>query len=166
MPTHLVLGVDPRAFGSQQIAAPSPLPHVSRRALRRVKDRVPIPTSCPFCSRNVELVRNDVIYGKQYGDWPYAYRCQPCDAYVGLHPHTDLPLGTLADSQTRKARKHKSRFIRLVKTRFKGNRSAAYAWLATELGLEVRLCHWGLFTAEQCQHALGAIQSLERSEHV
>ena len=97
--------IDDRAHLPFSIEAPAPLPHVSRRALANVRDALPIPKHCPHCGEDVALVENSVIYnGKTYGKWPYIYRCAPCDAYVGLHPHTDIPLGTLAKKPLRKAR--------------------------------------------------------------
>ncbi len=38
-------------------------------------------------------------------DWPWVYICEGCGSYVGMHPFTDIPLGTLADAATREARK-------------------------------------------------------------
>lgn len=149
-----ILGIDPRCLVTAKLPAPTPLPFVSRRALKRVKDRLDPPTKCDCCGGKVELVNNSEIYnGRSYGDWPYAYRCADCGAYVGLHPQTDLPLGTLADYATRAARKQKKLFIPLIQSRFGGDREAAYQWLADGMGIEKRLCHWGIFTVEQCNQA-------------
>lgn len=129
---------------------------VSENAVNRVKNPLPIPTSCRFCDGAVELVSNSEIYnGIEYGKWPYAYLCRNCDAYVGLHPNTAIPLGTLADADTRKARKEcKPAFIAL----YRGpsaifGRSEAYRWLADKLGIPVNACHWGWFDSNQCQRA-------------
>lgn len=98
--------IDLRALSTKKLDAPHPLPHVSRKALKRIKDALPKPTACNCCSAPVELVENSEIYnGRSFGDWPYAYLCRSCGAYVGLHPDTDLPLGTLADKRLRDARK-------------------------------------------------------------
>src|SRR5690606_31465936 len=96
--------VDPRAYSEGKLVPPAPLPYISRQALHRVKDWMPPPSCCPYCGGPVRLVKNCEIYrGRAYGAWPYAYWCQPCDAFVGLHPETDLPLGTLADRELREA---------------------------------------------------------------
>ena len=111
-----VLGIDPRAYSNEKLVAPKPLPFLSRSALKRVRDRLVPPTCCHFCKGEVQLVSNGHIYGREYGEWPYAYMCVGCGAYVGVHPHTDLPLGTLADSFTREARKvAKTPFMTLVR---------------------------------------------------
>ena len=75
------------------------------QAIARVKgDLLPVPTSCRFCTGEVKLVNNAQFYGgREYG-WPLAYCCACCGARVGTHPGTDIPLGTLADDHTMKAR--------------------------------------------------------------
>ncbi|MCC3679199.1 DUF3268 family zinc-finger domain-containing protein [Staphylococcus epidermidis] len=147
--------IDPRANNPQPLTAPAPLPVVSRRALRRVKDALPIPSACNCCGgARVELIENSEIYnGRSYGEWPYAYLCRDCGAYVGLHPATDLPLGTLADKPLREARNRGKRpFERIWRERYM-RRSEAYAWLAKQLQLPAEQCHFGLFDAEQCEQA-------------
>lgn len=148
--------IDPRAKSSEKIKPPHPLPLVSRSALKRVKDYMPPPTLCPYCNGPVSLVSNDAIYGRQYGKWPYAYLCRPCDAHVGLHPATDLPLGTLANGELREARKRsKSAFIVLMSRRG-WERSQAYAWLSGRMGIPVKETHFGMFDLERARMA-GAV---------
>lgn len=144
---------------SEKIDPPAPLPYVSRRALSRVKDAMPKPEACQYCGGRVELVNHAEIYGgREYGDWPYAYLCRGCGAYVGLHPHTDIPLGTLADKETREARKAvKPGFMRLVSSRFGGDRSAAYLWLACRMEIDARECHFGMFDVQRCREAMKII---------
>lgn len=142
-----VLGVDPRSQSKTTLTAPAPLPHVSRRALARVRDRIEPPTACHCCGGPVKLTNNrDVYNGQSFGDWPYVYRCAQCQAYVGLHPDTDLPLGIMADRQTIQARKEaKTVFQRVVLVRHSRDRNAGYAWLARALGIPTSVCHFGMF---------------------
>ena len=147
--------IDPRANAPEHIAAPAPLPHVSRRALKRVKNPMPAPTICRYCSGHVELVSNSEIYnGRSYGDWPYAYLCADCKAYVGLHPDTDIPLGTLAAPQLRKDRNTAKDAFHRVKEQRGFSRSLAYQWLAGKMGIEVGVCHFGWFEQDDCARAL------------
>lgn len=146
--------LDPRVLSLEKIVPPHPLPYVSRRALKRVTDGAPPPTECRYCSGDVELVSNSEVYkGREYGDWPYAYLCRPCDAYVGLHPNTDLPLGTLANKELRESRKvNKWLFIELTKD--KGwSRTQAYHWLAKRMRIKPSRCHWGVFDIDDCEMA-------------
>ena len=143
--------VDPRAHQKERIAAPHPLPVVSRHALRRVKDWMPPPTACRYCGGKVELVENSEIYrGRSYGDWPYAYLCRPCDAFVGLHPATDLPLGTLADKSLREARKDAKHLWQRVGSVLGLDRNQAYQWLADQMQIPKQECHFGHFDEERC----------------
>jgi hypothetical protein len=134
----------------------------SRSATLRVKDPLPAPTACPKCSAPVELVSNAVIYGREYGEWPWIFNCTSCDCRVGLHPFTGIPLGHMADAPTREARKSvKNGFNALWNrkgTPFK-TRTDAYHWLAGAMKLPVSECHFGMFDIRQCQQAAEAIRN-------
>ena len=153
---------DQRAFKVDKIDPPFPLPFISRKALKRVKNPLPAPATCRYCgpSTPVFLGHHDEIYGRAYGEWPYLYLCENCEAYVGLHPFTDIPLGTLANAELRQARKtNKAKFIALQRAK-SWSRSRAYQWLADHMGIKVEECHWGWFEVEQCERA-GEICNLE-----
>lgn len=109
---------------------------------------------CRYCEGPVELVRHREVYGRDYGKWPYLYLCRSCGAYVGLHPHTQKALGSLADAELREARKiWKGPFLDVTEGVFQGDRSAAYRWLAEALGIDAEDCHWGLFEVDRCIEA-------------
>lgn len=153
--TIQVLGVDPRSRSKTQLTAPAPIPYVSRRALARVRDRIEPPKACHCCGGPVKLTNNRDIYaGQSFGAWPYVYRCTQCQAYIGLHPDTDLPLGIMATKATIQARKvAKADFLALVSERYAGKQSAAYAWLARALAISPSICHFGMFTEQQAGRA-------------
>lgn len=131
------------------------------KATKRVKDALPVPKECNCCgSVEVALVANKEIYGRNYGEWPYAYLCRSCGAYVGLHLGTNIPLGTLADEATRQARKEcKAPFEALHKTG-KMSRDEAYQRLADKLGIPKDECHFGWFDVEQCHKAAAAAREI------
>lgn len=147
---------DPRAFSTAKLKAPNPLPYVSRQALRRVKDWVSPPKVCDACkSEAVFLLNNKAIYGREYGDWPYLYHCSNCKAYVGLHPDTDLPLGTMADADTRNMRRAaKGLFLKINEKHFKRKRDKSYGWLAEKMGIDRSVCHFAMFDYDQAFQAL------------
>lgn len=142
---------------------PSPW-NPSTRASARVKDPLPVPETCPHCAGGVELVNNAAIYGRSYGEWPWVYHCTRCDAYVGLHPFTSIPLGTLATKPIREARKQAKAAFNPLWRSGKGSisRSGAYAWLAGELGMPPNQCHIGWFGVEQCQAVVEACRRRSR----
>lgn len=132
----------------------------SRKATARVRNPLPTPTECNNCGGEVKIIHHDDLYGRAYSDWPWMYKCSGCDSYVGMHPFTNIPLGTLADSETREARKQcKSIFERLFK-RGKMTRSEAYARLAEKLGIETGECHFGWFDVAMCRKAKAAAEEL------
>jgi hypothetical protein len=124
-------------------------------AVKRVLNPLPVPTRCHLCGgEHISLENNSVVYnGKSYGDWPYIYLCNACRAYVGLHPETNIPLGTLADEETRQARKLcKDPFEKLWRSG-KWHRNEAYQKLAEFFNIEKEECHFAWFTTEMCYEA-------------
>jgi hypothetical protein len=125
----------------------------SRKALARVPDPLPAP-AVHECGRPVEIVHHTDIYGRVYGEWPWMYRCAACDASVGMHPFTNIPLGTLADKELRRARKLCKQPFEQVWQGGRMSRTDAYQRLAWHLGIKVEQCHFGLFDAHQCRIAM------------
>lgn len=132
----------------------------SRKAIARVENPLPIPTCCPYCQAPVVIKGHAEIYnGRAYGEWPWVYGCSACDARVGMHPFTNLPLGTLANEQLRKAREqHKKPFEAIWREKHL-SRKDAYRWLAEQLGITTAECHFGLFDQERCALAGTVCQS-------
>lgn len=161
---RLIRGIDARAIVTRKLPAHPVLPFVSRQALARVRGgHLPPPTACDCCGGPVILSRNRVLYGKDFGEWPFCYRCPQCQAYVGLHPQTDLPLGTMCDRATREARKRvKSYFMAVARVDYHGNRSAAYAALADAMQMDLALCHFGLFDLNDCERAYLVMEQVSR----
>lgn len=127
----------------------------------RAANPLPIPSQCPCCgSSKVECVHHTMVYGREYRDWPWMLRCGTCRATVGLHPFTNIPLGTLATKAIRDARmRAKDAFNPLWHGGGMG-RSEAYAWLAKKLGIaRVEECHIGWFDVQQCEQVIEACEA-------
>jgi hypothetical protein len=129
----------------------------SRRATARVTDSLPVPKCCPHCGGEVWIGSNSHIYGREYGEWPWVVMCRSCDAYVGLHPFTGIPLGTLATHQIRQARKAAKAAFNPLWESGGMTRSEAYSWLAHALQIPVNECHIGWLDAAQCYNAIRLI---------
>jgi hypothetical protein len=56
---------------------------------------------CPFCGREAVWCENKAIYGRNFGKSYMCYFCKPCNAYVGCHQNTRVPLGTMANAELR-----------------------------------------------------------------
>ena len=125
----------------------------SLTATLRVKDPAPVPETCECCgSSKVECVHHDEVYGREYGEWPWMLRCETCEATVGLHPFTNIPLGTLATKVMRKARIAAKEAFYAAMTAKGLTKDEGYAWLTKTLELKsAKECHIGLFGVEQCK---------------
>ena len=110
---------------------------------------------------SVEIAHHSEVYGREFSDWPWLYYCYECKAYVGMHPFTNIPLGTLADKATREARKAtKTPFEKIHKGRFM-SRDDAYSVLAQKLGISVNECHFAWFDIPMCIKAASAIKEMQ-----
>lgn len=128
----------------------------------RVKGNVKAPEFCPCCGvGKVTCVPHSKIYGgRSFGDWPWALACDNCDATVGLHPFTNIPLGTLATKKLRDLRMQaKNAFNPLWQTG-NMNRTQAYEWLATAMGLSSDDAHIGMMNEEQCKKCIEVSESM------
>ncbi|MDP7849504.1 zinc-finger-containing protein [Acinetobacter baumannii] len=107
--------------------------------------------TCPYCSSPSVFIQSKRIF-----------RCDPCDAQVGVHKHNNQPLGSLANTDLRQARKKAhSYFDPLWRLKMEREslsstkaRKSAYEWLAAEMGLSVEECHIGEFNEGQCQEVM------------
>lgn len=117
-------------------------------ALAKVKDRVIPPSECPHCRSTVDLVNHAEVFGQEYG-WPLMYLCCGCGARVGTHSGTDIPLGTLADERTSKARTEVHKMLDSLWREDPGRlRSRVYLALSRLLGFQV---HIGWLDYEGCE---------------
>jgi hypothetical protein len=157
------------AFASAGLA-PSRRPvtpwNPSRKQVSRVKNPLPAPGACPYCAGAVQIVSNSLIYGREVGEWPWAYRCEGCGASVGMHPFTNIPLGTLADARTRVARRRAKAEFTWMYERVGMTRSDAYVWLARQLARPVGETHIAWFDEATCQRVVEVIraQACEQNE--
>lgn len=126
----------------------------SPRATRRVKHPVPIPCTCRYCGGRILCVQNYVVYGQNYGDYPWVYLCERCNARIGIHPHTNIPLGTLADDLLRKKRGEAKELFLFMKDKHKLSRDDAYKQLAVLLNKPPEETHFGMFELIDCENAL------------
>jgi len=130
-------------------------------AILRVTDPLPPPSECPCCeSDDIKIKHHDEIYGKAYGKWPWAYACEECDAKVGMHPFTAIPLGILADKNTQTARKESKEIFVSLYEKDLVTRSQAYELLAQKMGLVAAECHFAMFDVAQCDAAKRAVREI------
>lgn len=119
---------------------------------------------CPYCGEagSVVFTRNSIKYGREYGDWSWCYFCVCCEAYVGCHPYTIIPLGTLADQATANARKaaHKA-FDPLWRDEWM-TRKEAYSFLSKVIGVAREDCHISWFDVTTCEKVVAAVPAVRQ----
>lgn len=119
------------------------------------KSRSKCSIKCSYCGRPAALVSGSVVYPHRpdLAEKRF-YHCAACAAWVGCHPGTTKPLGTLADAKTRQARLVAHAYFDPIWKHGKMRRKDAYAWLAKELGIPVRECHISWFSAKRCRQVV------------
>ena len=104
--------------------------------------------NCPYCNKEAIWTENKAIYGKNYGRSYMSYYCKPCDAYVGCHNNTRKPLGTMANAETREARKLAHLLFDPLWKNGIMSRDKAYKKLSNHFGKEI---HIGESDIKTCQ---------------
>lgn len=115
------------------------------------------PKTCNLCGGKVILCSNArVYYGRTYGSG-LCYYCLACGAYVGTHePRPQEALGLLADEAMRKGKKLCHDLFDPLwrgKEHAGQERRKAYRWLAGEMGIDIKDCHFGYFDIHQLRQA-------------
>jgi uncharacterized protein DUF3268 len=133
------------------------------------------PPTCPYCGNAAELVTGKEVYGPRKLTWLHDKRywlCRPCEAWVGVHDGTIIPLGRLADKELRIAKQSahavfdplweaKMRRDGCSKTKARG---AAYKWLAEQLGIDPADCHIGMMDVPTINRVVRICRAVRRRE--
>lgn len=121
---------------------------------------------CPYCGGQAYPIKGVELYP----DMPTVaenvfWKCSPCYAWVGCHQNSDEPMGGLANRELRLARRDAHYwFDRIWKTGRLG-RTAAYKWLAYEMGMHRNDCHIGKFDVGQCREVIKICRRREDQEY-
>lgn len=87
----------------------------------------------------------------------YVYVCSHypvCDAYVGVHPGTKIPLGTLANAALRRKRILAHQVFDQIWKQGILSRKQAYYWLSDKLGTAPADTHIALFGDYLCEQVI------------
>jgi hypothetical protein len=111
--------------------------------------------TCSYCGSPIELKDSSIIYnGKSYGMVYICTRYPDCEAYVGTHKDTDVPLGTLADNELRSWRKKAHSVFDSLWRSGRITRKAAYTKLQIAMGMKKKEAHIAKMNIEQCKDVI------------
>ncbi len=110
---------------------------------------------CNYCNKKTELVSGRKLYPnyKELHSKLFHY-CADCQAWVGCHVDSDMPLGILANKELRTKRLIAHKYFDKIFTSGKMERNEAYEWLASQLGIERKYCHIGMFNIDKCNKTI------------
>ena len=140
---------------------------------------------CPYCNSRVYLQSSKKLYNRDFGFVWICAQYPKCDAYVGCHKGTKIPLGSPANAELRSWRRlahssfdvlwrrKKQRLLREDrKLRLKRNsvkydaRSSGYKWLSETLNIEFDKCHIGMFDIDKCKQVISICKPYLNDEHI
>jgi hypothetical protein len=122
---------------------------------------------CQYCGKQARLIGGEALFPDKaiYHKKRFWY-CKPCDAWVGCHPKSTKPLGTLANKKLRLFRiKTHERFDKLWKTELM-SRDEAYSLLRRALNVSEEEGHIGMFGEDQCQKAMCMVNQFYQAVRV
>lgn len=119
----------------------------------------PAPPLCDYCGNTSESVTGREVYPHRpdLATKPF-YRCAPCQAWVGCHPGTAVPLGRLANAELRRAKMAAHAAFDPLWKSGTMSRASAYKALARALGIEPQACHIGMFDVAMCARVPAAVE--------
>ena len=120
-----------------------------RRKSRKPKVTLP-EVICPYCGSKASLVDSSVVYARSYGKLWLCDGHPKCDARVGCHRSTGMPLGTLANASLRDARKKAHAMLDPFWKRAWVDRQMLYGQLAIALDISTEECHIAMFDEAMC----------------
>lgn len=118
--------------------------------------------NCPYCLKKSILMGGNKLYGQERLKYRLFYVCQPCKAWVGCHPDSDRPLGTIAKPALRRLRREVHRQLDPLWQKGKINRHRLYKKLAQKMEIDPKDCHVGFMDEPLCKKALRAVAEIRR----
>lgn len=111
---------------------------------------------CPYCGSPAILKDASYVYGdKSRGGRVYVCSHYPrCDSYVGVHPGTNLPKGTLANKELRLKRIQAHQIFDQIWKQKILTKADAYRWIADKFCLNDSQAHIGHFSNYMCDQVI------------
>lgn len=120
-----------------------------------------IRVKCPYCGAQAVLRPACAVHGKRAKPGQYLYVCARypiCDAYVGAHAKSLLPMGTLANGDLRHKRILAHKAFDQFQALGRMEKWQAYKWLQAKFSLRIDQAHIAKFSEYMCDQLIAACQ--------
>lgn len=122
---------------------------------------------CPYCGAKATLRPAAVVYGDRAKPDSYLYICDrypKCDAYVGAHQRTKLPMGTLANGDLRHKRIEAHKAFDWIWKSGLMTKWQAYKWMQGKFGLSESQAHIAKFSEYMCGQLIAACSQVQKNQ--
>lgn len=127
---------------------------------RKKKEKLKV--ICPYCGAHAVLRDAGFVYGegalveKLYVCFNYP----ACDSYVGVFHDSDVPKGTLANSELRNKRIRAHRSFDAIWKKGIMTRGQTYQWMQHKFSLTKKQAHIGYFSDYMCEELMRACEEV------
>lgn len=121
---------------------------------------------CPYCGAKATLHPSRYVYGDAAIKDGFLYVCDrypKCDAYVGAHPRSHQPMGTLANGDLRNKRIQAHQAFDWLWKSGSMKKWQAYKWMQGALALNERQAHIAMFSEYMCDRLIAACNQAYRN---
>ncbi|MDX7766138.1 zinc-finger-containing protein [Aeromonas caviae] len=121
------------------------------------------PKDCRFCGSPLELVSKQVVYPAAPAK-TMIYRCNrdACDSYISCREGTDIAIGSVANRDTRLARREAHASINTLIDSGRMNKHEAYAWMQHLLSLPYTRRGIGWLDEHECKVVVREVREILR----
>lgn len=136
--------------------------------MRKKGLKMPRRVTCPYCGLAAVLREDSYVHGGN-GMGKYLYVCKnypDCNAYVGVHPGTKIPMGTLADSELRNKRIKAHKMLMAICENGLMTKKEAYRWIETMFGIDSSEAHIAKFSDYRCEELMKNCRNMLQSNNI
>lgn len=126
------------------------------------------PMKCPYCGRYAVLRKADYVY-KEHAREDYLYVCSgypACNSYVGVHAHSMIPKGSLANGDLRHKRIETHRIFDAIWKNGILSRKDAYRWIQDIFCLSSHQAHIGEFSDYRCDRLIDECKKVLQNNNI
>lgn len=122
----------------------------------------------PLLRRNSNIRDASFVYGTHsHGGQVYVCSHYPsCNSYVGVHPGTKIPKGTLANRELRQKRIQAHRIFDQIWQQGILSKPEAYRWVADKFCLTDKQAHIGQFSNYMCDQLIRESADVLKNNHI